>query len=53
LAANAETIRPGEVLYTGDVLIIPTPGSGETTDTESVDSGASIANPTSHLRAKT
>ena len=37
LAANAETVRPGEVLYTGDVLIIPSAADGETTDNETPD----------------
>ena len=32
LAANAETVRPGEVLYTGDVLIIPTTEGVEPVD---------------------
>ncbi len=50
LAANTETVRPGEVLYTGDVLIVPSaaddvPADSEAPDEESADGGESDTAP--------
>ncbi len=38
LAANAETVRPGQVLFTGDLLIVPAAGDEAAADDE--DTGA-------------